>query len=362
MNILLCHTTLRSGGVESLVLNLANELSKTNTVTLCLIFKPQDDDVCLKKLSKDIKVISLGKSRPGVEFSLWFKLIKVFLKEKYDAIQLNGFFFYYFIAIVFLHRFRKFFYTVHNDAKEENRSWDNKIIGLKSFCFRRKWMIPITISHASQESFQALYGCESHLIYNGVPSVDTAIVSKVAIDKGDCTCVLYNPARISSQKNQIMLCQVVSELQQSGYNILLIIAGSPDSTEIYQELKTFLSKKIIYLGEVDNSIEYMYSADAMCLSSLYEGMPIALLESLSVGCVPICTPVGGIINVIKNKYNGILSDDTSKEAYKKAIIEFYNLTMDQKKNMVNNCKMSFEEYSIEKTAREYLLIFNHYKE
>lgn len=40
--------------------------------------------------------------------------------------------------------------------------------------------------------------------------------------------------------------------------------------------------------------------DAYALCSSYEGMPISLIEAIGVGCIPVCTPVGGIVDVVHN--------------------------------------------------------------
>ena len=45
----------------------------------------------------------------------------------------------------------------------------------------------------------------------------------------------------------------------------------------------------------------MYLSDAFCLTSVYEGLPISLLEAISCGCVPVCTPVGGITEVVHHE-------------------------------------------------------------
>ena len=51
MKILICHSSLGSGGIESMVVNLANEMSKTHDVSVLTIFKPRETDICFKRLS-----------------------------------------------------------------------------------------------------------------------------------------------------------------------------------------------------------------------------------------------------------------------------------------------------------------------
>ena len=54
--------------------------------------------------------------------------------------------------------------------------------------------------------------------------------------------------------------------------------------------------------------------DAYALCSSYEGMPISLIEAIGVGCIPVCTPVGGIVDVVHNGENGFLSDGIGEES------------------------------------------------
>ncbi len=46
--------------------------------------------------------------------------------------------------------------------------------------------------------------------------------------------------------------------------------------------------------------------DIFMMSSEFEGLPIALLEAMSMGCMPACTDAGGIPEVIKDNVNGLL--------------------------------------------------------
>ena len=68
MKILQIHHSLAGGGVESMVCGLANEMIKTEDVTVCSIFEPKPTDVFWYKLDPRIKKITLGKSKEG--FSL----------------------------------------------------------------------------------------------------------------------------------------------------------------------------------------------------------------------------------------------------------------------------------------------------
>jgi glycosyltransferase involved in cell wall biosynthesis len=50
---------------------------------------------------------------------------------------------------------------------------------------------------------------------------------------------------------------------------------------------------------------FLSAMDIFMMTSQFEGLPIALLEAMSMGCVPACTAAGGIPEVV-NEENGIL--------------------------------------------------------
>ena len=98
-------------------------------------------------------------------------------------------------------------------------------------------------------------------------------------------------------------------------------------------------------------------ADAMCLPSIWEGLPVTLLESLSVGCIPICSPVGGIVDVVTHGYNGLLSKDSSEEQYYKVLKEYMDMSDERHKEIRNNCVESFVPYDIKQTVQQYELAY-----
>lgn len=52
---------------------------------------------------------------------------------------------------------------------------------------------------------------------------------------------------------------------------------------------------------------YLAAMDVYLMSSRFEGLPVALLEAMSMECVPVCTAVGGIPEVVKSGENGYLA-------------------------------------------------------
>lgn len=350
-----------SGGIEAIVCNLVNEMSKTHDVTLCTIFQPTEDDVFYRKLDEKVKKITIGKKHFGFSIKEIWKIYRVISQGHYDVVHIHGCFQYYFLAIALLHSKVKFVYTIHSDARKENQVWDWRLFKLKKYMFAHRWMWPVTISEASQQSFEELYHCNSHLIFNGIAKNKTEVSNNNVIDRlrtSKDTKVFIHAGRISKPKNQLVLCRVFKQLVANGKDVVLVIAGSPEEKAIYESIKPYFSDRIIYLGERNDIAELMSHADAFCLPSLWEGLPITLLEALSVGCIPICSPVGGIVNVIESGKNGLLSKDSSESEYLKTVNAFLNMTDDEQALMKESALKSFEKYDIKNCAYQYLKVYS----
>lgn len=353
------HRNLGTGGIEAMICGLSNELAKENDVTVCTIVKPNPNDKFYRELSPSIKRESIGRVGDGKPFKEMIRIARFVKNGKFDVVHIHGFFYYYALAILLFHRKTCFCYTVHSNAMKENNPWDLRILPFKRFCFKHGWLNPITISPASKDSFTELYGCESEMIPNGVvrpEPVEGSNLDSLRITPN--TRVFLHASRICPEKNQVMLCKVFDRLIREGKDVALAIAGPVHHHEIYEEMSPMFSGRIQYIGERADIPALLCTVDGMCLTSFYEGLPVILLESLAAGCIPVCTPVGGIVDVIEDGNNGILSNDVSEDAYYDALVRFIDLPEESVRTMKQSCLKTSGQYDISQTGRAYRALFD----
>jgi glycosyltransferase involved in cell wall biosynthesis len=172
-------------------------------------------------------------------------------------------------------------------------------------------------------------------------------------DKGDS--VFLHIGTCNAAKNQKLLINVFNRIISEGDHAVLIIIGSGFDSEEGRSLKQLACNKIIFLGEKHNVSDYLLNADVFCLSSIREGMPISIIEALACGCVPICTPVGGLINTIVDGENGYLSKSGSESDYYFSVHAFLkNKDKIKKSDLINYYKGRF---SIEECVRKYVSFY-----
>ncbi len=339
-----------------MICGLANEMAKTENVTVCSMFEPQDDDIFWNKLSSNVHRITLGKSKEGFSPKTIIKIWSLINRGGYDIINMHGFFYYYVLSVYTQRNKAHFFYTIHSDASKENGSWGRYVFGLKKYSFIKGYVNPITISKASNESFRSVYGIDGRVIVNGIPKpvVSNQVNLVDEMRSTSCTKVFVHPGRITEAKNQVVLCRVFDLLIKEGFDVALIIAGSKQEESIFEEMSPYFSERIKYVGERNDITELLARSDGMCLPSIWEGLPVTLLEALSVGCVPICAPVGGIVNVIHDRVNGILSRSSNLEDYLSTMKYYLSLSQSEINSLKVKAAKSFEPYDIVKTSQEYL--------
>ena len=130
---------------------------------------------------------------------------------------------------------------------------------------------------------------------------------------------------------------------------MLVVIGAGFDNSPYMHLNDTEYVKI--LGTKQNVGDYLACADYFVLSSSWEGLPISLLEAMSIGCIPISTPAGGVVDVIKNGENGYISPSFNSEDFYKTVCKSFNDTeLIDKETIINDYK---ENYTIEVCASKY---------
>ena len=360
MKILQVIPHLGSGGAERFVVDLSNELIKQGHEVVLLTFYDLEGKYGFYKneINKNVKQISIHKNI-GFSLKAVWKIIDVVKREKPDIIHSHVNSLQYTIfPQVFI---AKGVHTVHNEAHLEASG--KFAIGLRKLAFKYNLVQPVTISRESHDSFVAFYGRDAVLINNG-RSVDSNIEVSNEVrneissyKKSGKTRVIVQLARFQTQKNIPMMARVANRLYNEGYEFCLLFIGSTENKPIVDEVKSLMPPCAHILGERNNPLEYLKVADAFALTSLYEGMPISLLEALSVGAIPVCTPVGGIPNVVTNESNGFLSNDNSEAAYYKAMKKFLEVDKETLNLMSKKAEQSFAPYSMVECAGKYLQLY-----
>ena len=132
--------------------------------------------------------------------------------------------------------------------------------------------------------------------------------------------------RIEVNKGIDQIIDACVELKKRNFDFTLHVAGKEKvAGEYLPGMKDLLGDNLVYEGVVfgQTKIDLFKICDIFLLPSYYEGLPMALIEAMSFGLVPICTNVGSIGTVVKNGTNGIMVPIKNSDAIVEGVIRLF---------------------------------------
>lgn len=120
--------------------------------------------------------------------------------------------------------------------------------------------------------------------------------------------VIGNVAVFRFQKRLVEWLQVIKMIRKQNPNVYGIIVGAgPLEEEIKKEWKRLKLQNVVFFPGLKTDVKpYFEAMDIFMMSSSFEGLPIALLEAMSMECAVVSTDAGGIKEVIRNKEDGLI--------------------------------------------------------
>lgn len=374
--ILIVGESFASGGIESSLVNMANEL-----VTFCNVdlFMFDPVGVMRKRLDTRInildpswrirtigspftRVIRSWKSRYivfRIFATVWTKIfnnklpISIALKnqpllENYD------------LAIAFRHEKKKksvssgYVRFVDKCVKANKKvAWlhyDGAILDLDSKFnnpFYQKMDKVFCVSKSLVERFaQRNQDLKNKLdyCYNFMPFElirQKSLESQAVEFKGDLIC--FTACRLSKEKGLERAIKSLAEFFYSNKGLMWYIAGDgPERNNIEKLLfELRLKEQIILLGNQENPYTYMRNADITMLLSYHEAAPMVYFESMSVGTPVFSTLTSSTREILTDGVNSIITENSVfgiKQGFKRIV---------ENRRLISSLKYNLKEYKID---------------
>lgn len=366
MKIIQIIPALSSGGGERFTVDLSNELHKQgHEVILCTLFDIEEEEIWKfykSDIHPNIKLHNL-KKKLGFDLSMYQKLYQFIKENQPDIVHSHLAVLKYIpLAVLRLNKKIKFFHTLHNDA---SKLISGKIEYHLTKYLYKNYIQPVCISEESLKSYIELYNLHNaKLILNGRKAIQKTpdfeeVEEYINQIKTKGYKVILNIGRLDAQKNQSELIRAVNTINKLSKRIHLLILG--EGTEEFKKKITdqIIDDSVTLLGVKRNVSDYLFLSDAFILSSIYEGMPISLIEAFCAGCLPITTAVGGIRSMIQEGKNGLLIERTDATSIDQTLEKYLSVSEIDRLAMQNQAKSDYQQlYSIETCTQNYIKIYN----
>jgi glycosyltransferase involved in cell wall biosynthesis len=116
--------------------------------------------------------------------------------------------------------------------------------------------------------------------------------------------LVFTPARLHAQKGHAYLLQAATLVPDA----IFVLAGDGPERKPLEELclRLGLEARVRFLGHREDIPQLLATCDLFVLPSLYEGLPVSVLEAMASGKPVVATAVGGTDEVVVHGSTGML--------------------------------------------------------
>lgn len=321
--LLFAAVDMNVGGIETALLTLINYLVGKYDITLVLEKK---QGVFLQDLNPKIKIIEYKPSNCKNVFLRKLinsiKRIKFILKYK-NKFDFSASFATYSNMASFVARTASKNNALwgHADYLELFKQDKEKVKAFFDNLHCREFKNIISVSKRASETFTQIYPemkekvvcCNNLIDYKKIQTL-----SQETIQTSKDTYTFVNVGRHDEvQKKLTRIIEAAKMLKQDDMSFKILFIGDGKDTITYIKMveKYKLQEQIEFVGAKKNPYPYMKMADAVLLTSDYEGYPVVFIEALTLNKPIITTNVSDAMDDINNKYGKVIKKDEN-ELYK----------------------------------------------
>lgn len=343
MKILQIITLSELGGAQTVVVNLANYLSREHEV---IVASGEGDGKMYSLLAPEVKKEKIPFLCRAISPFNEFRTIREMrhLQKKYnpDIIHLHSSKAGILGRITFSKK--RTVYTVH--GFDSIRVAYRKFLPLERILQYRCGAI-VGVSRYDEKNL-LLEGIRNNVttVYNGIypPTVlqrDPFAQYRIKYKK-----ILLCIARISRQKNLNLYIELTKRFPDHAF----LWIGN------LEKPKGDFPTNLYFLGNIAGAASYIRYADLFVLPSNYEGLPMVIIEALASGVPVVASSVGGITELLDGK-NGFAVGN-SVDAMGAKIKEILELDEAEVKKMSDEAKHSFlEKFTVDMMGERYINIY-----
>ncbi len=359
IKILQCIRQGKIGGGESHLLSLVENINREIFEPIVLSFTDGPMIDRLKELNVNTKVIHTEKP---FDLRKW-KAVKNFVKETdVNLIHAHGTRAGSNILWAAKRLKLPFIYTIHGWSFHQDQNTvvrKARILGERFITQKSNLNISVSASN-QQTGIETIPGFTSTIINNGIniekfSPYRNFIPLRKQLGIADNKILYLFVARFTFQKQPIALIQAFKKAHKLNPDIHLLMVGEGEQKEEAEKMlkDEGLDHYITLLPFRLDVPDILAAADVFVLPSLWEGLPIGLLEAMAMGKTIIATDVDGTREIIETNVNGILINTETLIPSLASAIEILAIDVEKRELLANNARKTVENrFNAEYMTRE----------
>ena len=146
------------------------------------------------------------------------------------------------------------------------------------------------------------------VIHNSIPSgkYDRPVNPelKAALNQGKLWPIVLTVARLDDQKGHKFLLEAICQLPEA---IFVLVGDGPERASLEAQAHNLgVSGRVLFLGYRTDIPDLLANCDLFVLPSIYEGLPLSVLEAMAAGKAVVATAVGGTPEAVVDSETGYL--------------------------------------------------------
>lgn len=180
-------------------------------------------------------------------------------------------------------------------------------------------------------------------------------------DKKECINIILS-GTLQERKNQLGGIRAVKILMDRGFNIHLYLVGYDTLVKDYvqkcrDEITALGLENSVEIMGFTNTSEIYYNKKCQILlcSAENESMPQTILQAMAAGVYVVSTNCGGVMEIIKNNYNGIITLGLEDECIADGIERIVTMDEDMRRKLLQNAQDTIAAIADKEFVRSELL-------
>ena len=128
--------------------------------------------------------------------------------------------------------------------------------------------------------------------------------------------------RLNPQKNFLLFLEVAARLRQRYSDAAFVLAGKGPERRVLEARAASLGLRdaVRFVGLVPDMTKLYPAIDLLLMPSLFEGLPLALLEAMASEIPAVASAVDGIAEILENGKDGVLVESGDDEGFATAVL------------------------------------------
>jgi glycosyltransferase involved in cell wall biosynthesis len=338
---------LALGGLQQVIVNILRTINRD-------VFDPSV--LCLRALGDyvpeieelGIKVHLLTQKRDGVDYFAFLKVARILRREKISVIHTHNT--QPFIDGVIgglLAGVKTMVHTDHARDFPDKRRYMFAEWFLSHFVYK----VVAVSEHTAKNliKYEKISPRKIAVIPNGIDGSKYAI--SIDKDKKRAELGITNKGpiigigvRLCEQKGITYLLQAMPGIIEKFPDCTLVIAGKgPLEADLENEANALgITGNVKFVGMRLDMPELLKLFDVYVLPSLWEGLPLVLLEAMVAGCPIVATDVGGVVTIIRHEVSGLLVKTKNFAEIRDAVDKLLS-SVQLRRDFVRNARGLFEQ-------------------